>query len=1676
MPELLPGLAEADLNEHPQARPLHYDLLKSRIPAWYNGAIAHRQQELDDHQLHLPDWYLEASHQTKASLKASHVRYRETLNQVDSVLGNIQDIRAFAKPLLIDAIQQRFKLEVDVEQTYFARQYGLKKRTDLGWELLHRLTGEAWDTTEYRGTSLLETALANFGPDEVYPLDCDDCHLVTTTSPSANGALTPTLASIRAGALPIAPHVFARICRHVDFGRRYQEHIGEILRPTDKRARDRLDSQLREHHRQSLALSTELAWSKKDIGHDTYQMLQRVIRDQPAVELDGRAVTFDLLNVLGVSLVGPLLIGPDRKSSNYLQRVVAYIPGDPEYPLKEYASSALFMADLRRRLHGIAYRRFFSRFVPLNQQGHFFKAFDRLYQPSPKPDEQADYPLKPALSDLPMTASSVSGSLWEALRREQLDKIEQDARVVAVPTADADKAARLERVESWTHTVVDVLNQLALVVPVLGPLMLFVGAAQMCDEAFEGIEAFEQGERKEMWAHFSSVALNAAFMAGGAKLIPKIEPSDLVDQMRPVKRANGESRLWRPDLKPYESRLELPAGSVPDAQGLHRIAGKTLLPIEGKLYEVQQDSATERYRIAHPSRPDAYQPDLTHNGSGGWNHQLESPQRWQGATLMRRLGHRVEPFSDAELERIRIATGTEEDTLRRMHVEGEPTPVLLNDTINRFIASRRVDEFIRRLNSADPLDYANIDPLTPVHLLTRHGEWPQSLRLKVVNEAGETRWQFPDSQQAGEARRDVVISETKLLSSSWAENLVAAADASGVDLLEGSGSWLTTTQKAARTLRLREKLAQIAERRRLQLIGDQHALLDASSDPRVVLIKSRYPSVPAAAIERLMAYASPMEIEQMSGWDFSDAFQIKRIPLRIAEELRHLQRNVRLNRAYEGLFNDTLATPDTPRLALATLQALPGWSDTVRIELRENFASGTLIDSIGPPESTQVKIVARHEGRYKAFDTQGNELSSWTDLYDALQHALPDDERAAMGRPASHQGEDLRQAISASAVDRSTLASRLKMQPVRPFFKSPMRVAAGKVGYPLSGLGKLFGRSRSEPAHLRRIEALYPSFTESETRRFLLSLGNNAPAELNRLETELQTLNSDLDRWVARSQLRAAGPDFVVSVPLETRQVVAGEIRRCWRRQTNVVTTADGVRAGYELNLGSFRLGTLPDLSADFSHVASLRLNNTAITQDVAEAFLSRFSSLRWLDLSGNRFTELPAALGSMNNLTKLYLRRNQIRLTPQTIDILASRSRLKVLDLSHNPVGQLPDFTGLPELRAVFLSHTGISSWPSGLRDQPLDVLDLRANQLTQVPEALVDPTAYHGRAMARINGRTLLQGNPLSEQTQVRLRDYWASIESQHADWQIFRFVGAFMPEAARPIRAASVERWLEGVPEEQLAGRKALWQGLMNEPQSHEFFQLLDRLEQSYRGEEAYPDLRERVWQMLEAIHGSTELREELFSLAGEPTCVDRAALSFSYLEIRLMIHNARMMAAGEDEAFALLKLAKGLFRVDEVERIAYEYIQQRYRRGDVIVDEVEVRLAYRVGLTDRLELPGQPKRGHFLSLGDVTQDMLDAAAVRVEALKDSTEERQSILGRDFWVDHIKRRYPQRFEALNDALIDSQLELDEAKANGTLDESTHASRSEALGLQQRIKEAELVQSLTQDELDPEVESTDL
>jgi hypothetical protein len=221
--------------------------------------------------------------------------------------------------------------------------------------------------------------------------------------------------------------------------------------------------------------------------------------------------------------------------------------------------------------------------------------------------------------------------------------------------------------------------------------------------------------------------------------------------------------------------------------------------------------------------------------------------------------------------------------------------------------------------------------------------------------------------------------------------------------------------------------------------------------------------------------------------------------------------------------------------------------------------------------------------------------------------------------------------------------------------------------------------------------------------------------------------------------------------------------------------------------------------------------------------------------------------------------------------------------------------------------------------------------------------------------------------------------------------------------------------------------------------------------------------------------------MFEWAGRPACCDRAALSFSNLEIMALVYRARTLALDGEQSAALLKLSRGLFRLDEVEKIALADIEQRTtainntpglsaaERNERIrlLEEVEIKLAYRYGLKDRLALPGQPQQVRFTRLGNVTPAMLDQAYTKVVALDSAPAEFQSLVAKDFWKDFVTNKYRPQFEAQREPYQDRLASLRESQQAGTLSEAQYKTQSEELDAQLQIEESGLIEKLTRAEL---------
>ena len=626
-----------------------------------------------------------------------------------------------------------------------------------------------------------------------------------------------------------------------------------------------------------------------------------------------------------------------------------------------------------------------------------------------------------------------------------------------------------------------------------------------------------------------------------------------------------------------------------------------------------------------------------------------------------------------------------------------------------------------------------------------------------------------------------------------------------------------------------------------------------------------------------------------------------------------------------------------------------------------------------------------------------------------------------------------------------------------------------------------------------QVRRMYPNYDIGQSRQYIWNLGAEAATELSRLTQEYTGLKERLDAWVfsgggARQRYLRMNQVLENVAQRDDRSMARTRILACWRQETPARFAADGTPIGLELDLSGLTLPSLPDLEAHFSHVGALKLAGVGLSAS-PEGFLSGFRGLRWLDLSNNQLRELPPALGEMHGLTRLFLDNNQIRLTAGTARVLSERTTLRALWMSGNPLGMTPDFSRIPDIRSLHLSGTDIGHWPIGLENQALlDDIDLSSNQLNTLPEHIIDPSQEQLARSVRLSTITNVSNNPFTEATLQQVRVYATRLE-EGEQLQVGRplrlistALGLRSPVVARPL-GAPFERWVRDVDALQRADRAAQWATLRDDPGSHGFFQMLADMETPPAARE---DLQRRVWAVIDSITEpnaeSEALREEMFTWAGRAACCDRAALSFSNLEVMQMVYRAKAVAGDAAQGTQLLKLARGLFRLDEVEKTALQRIAERTdeinhnpqlsahakRMAIGRLEEVEIRLAYRYGLKDALELPGQPGHARFISMGEVTQEDLTNARARVLKLNNSPEERQALLARDFWKDYVTSKHRARFDALSKPFHEQLAQLSEQVDAGGLSRADYDTQAQGLQGQLGVAEAGLIEQLTATELE--------
>ncbi|BBH47753.1 NEL-type E3 ubiquitin ligase domain-containing protein [Pseudomonas sp. KU43P] len=713
------------------------------------------------------------------------------------------------------------------------------------------------------------------------------------------------------------------------------------------------------------------------------------------------------------------------------------------------------------------------------------------------------------------------------------------------------------------------------------------------------------------------------------------------------------------------------------------------------------------------------------------------------------------------------------------------------------------------------------------------------------------------------------------------------------------------------------------------------------------------------------------------------------------------------------------------------LRDFPGLSVRGAAEILEQ-ASTAQRDSL--LDNARVPLALAERARWYVRDSRLDRACLGLHMAEASN---ADTARLALGltgptAPLPEAGEQMRiwQANHASE-HREQAAALLGMAPVGAGIRPPRRFADGRLGYPLSGRA---GSSRQ--AIRRGIQQIFPTLQDTELEVYMLDLMGrdvNLWDHYQQLQTQLSSLRAALDSWQEQGRgLRQ----------MLRRRRVAEALRRCWRRK--VVNLADE----YVLFIDGERTGELPALpeGVDYGHVRRMTLRGMDLST-LGSDFLNRFGNLVELDLRGNQLTAIPPGLENLSQLRLLDLSSNRIVMDADGNRRLGALTHLQSLDLSFSQLGETPDVSSLIHLRHLHLRATALAELPAPNSLGWQSLADLRENHIRQIRE--------HVDSLRLRVQRLHLHDNPLDEPSARRLDQARGNVHAATRGSAGYRH---------QSLDASVREIWIGSVRDDLRNDREALWDTLRGEPESADLFRFLADFAVSEDFQEHPGHYRMRIWRLLEACEQHESVRTALFREAGGPrTCDDRLLLMLSQMEISVLVQRGIDNVDVADLERRLVRLGTTLFRLDQVDQEAARHIVRLHERGVSGIDDIEVRLCYRVKLAPALELPAQPDTMHYESFAQVTSSDLKRALRAVQAAENAQAVSDSLAERPFWQNHVRDRESQRFEALVEGFQQRLVEAESAASTGG--EQAYLEASNALMHELHAAERELIRTLARE-----------
>lgn len=1061
----------------------------------------------------------------------------------------------------------------------------------------------------------------------------------------------------------------------------------------------------------------------------------------------------------------------------------------------------------------------------------------------------------------------------------------------------------------------------------------------------------------------------------------------------------GYVSLASGSLMQYEQPLKLPADLAPDTQGIFKWNAQHLLPLFGSLYRVVFDKSLYKWRLVHPEKIGVDTPVLSHNGQGAWRLASENPMNWNDHELLYRLGNHPYSFTQAESVNILALTNTPPRLLRHIHHAGLAAPPLLADTCKRLKIEQEILQFIEALGNTPTSRIARPD--LQLLVLSSLPSWPDSHAIRVIDSDNRVIQQYPDRNLPND--KVLLVKKSDYENARLLDTVITNDEVTQALLGELPDS------SNDRLFKLVKQIVEFTEKEKPQLLNSLYLRSESDSPEWVRQFKAHHPQLPTSSVQAILGQATPRELKQL---------QQKKAPgLRLAEQARLSADDVRLNRAYEGLYSDACSNADSDRITAHLLKDLPTWPADLRIDIHQANLQGHLLQSAGPRAASQHRQIARTQGGYQAYDASGKLVGQPSDrLLEVIVSTLSDSEKIALEVTDDAGVAALRQQIFTLALNqRVAIKSLLDLKHLQPWMVPPMGGERTLLVYPFWNRFWPFSGNRS-PDLVTKVQELYPRMSNDQARQLIQSLNLSEPAaliEIERRRTEYQAMETALSRWADTPVSEDEHLHDPLGMSLGNRRYIAQQLCSAWRRENRSLYLAGIVDAQFvELQLDDGNLPPADFISGTqgFAHIDFLKIAGNHFPQTASD-FLSKFAGLRGLHLDC-MVTELPSAITDMTQLTHLNLSDNDIRLTEASAQRLASMVNLRELIMDNNPhLGVTPDVSAMSQLHRLQLVNTGLTQWPIGAETLArLEDLHLQENAISEIPEAVFTQERI---GLPRRN--VLLHDNPLSPATLERIEEYRRNTGVR---------LGGVLGPRHQPPATDGVSQWLSGVPAADVPACRALWEQL----KAHEgaspddAFRVLSDLTQTYAYIAAGASrnaLTQRVWTLLRAMGESTELRNNVFlNTYGSGNCGDSVLLAFTNMELEHQVHLAKLQSSSQASDRALIALSTGRFYLNQLDYISDKFIHDREVARQA-VDPAEVTIYFREKLAAEFKLPFHPLELLYTVEDYVTADIIDNARTQLQTLGQSPALREWLLMEGFWIEYLARCYPEPFATVKDSI---------------------------------------------------------